>query len=70
MKIELTFHLPEDEDNLHMAQRGPDYLFALQDFAKALRNGLKYKDKEWEEVSDIFYKILDDANIDVWGEVQ
>lgn len=70
MITRLEFTLPEDRDELHMAERGPTYLFALMDMADKLRNGIKHQNKDWEEVSDLFYEILDDRQINIYEEVE
>ncbi len=68
--VTLTFCIPEDQDELHLALRGSEYLSALQEFADVLRSGVKYKDKEWEEIADLFYGVLQTYNINVHEEVQ
>ncbi len=70
MIVKLEFNLPEDKDDLHMAQRGHKYVFALIDFANRLREGMKYHGKDWDEISEVFYSILEDKQIDVHEEVQ
>ena len=69
MKTQLIFSLPEDRYDLHMAQRGSDYLFALQDFADRLREGIKYHDKQWEEIHGLFYAVMDEYSINMYEEV-
>lgn len=58
-----------DRDSLHMALRGPDYLFALQDIVVRIREGMKYQNKDWGEVNDLVWDILNERGIDPYGEV-
>ena len=63
MKSTLEFNLPEDAAEHRHAIRGAEYLAAIRELVKWLRDERKYRDVTHEAESAL-WDILNDANID------
>ncbi len=73
MKVNISYDLPEEIENLKYAIYGYKYESAIQDFDNELRNHLKYDNyKEWdtktvESIRDLLYEICDTKDVDILG---
>lgn len=61
----LKFTLPEDQDELTLAQRGTDLYCALHDMDNWLRGEIKYHGKDLQDVRDQLWEFLSDHNINL-----
>jgi hypothetical protein len=66
MKAKLTFNLPEERDELKLAQRGADYFCFLWDLDQELRSWLKYGHnfKTPDEVIEAIREKL--SEVEIW----
>ena len=68
MKATLTFDLPDDEENFHIAIQARDLHSAIWDFSRWLRTVGKHGEVEslpLSEVSEKFYDILRERGIEL-----
>jgi hypothetical protein len=78
MKAILEFELPEDKFEFNTATKGSQYLSALWDIQKGLRDATKYKQLEGhhseitgdqadilDKVQNLFYSVLESRGIDL-----
>lgn len=67
----LQFHLPEEREDLEIAQNGIKYQIALQEIDRKLRDYVKYQCEEFsepqmemiEKIREDFFEILKDNEI-------
>ena len=68
MKHIMIFTLPDDRDELTLAEHGSKYWSALWELQQRLREKVKYgkvQKTTWEEVQDLFYAVLDEEDVDL-----
>lgn len=78
MKVILKFNLPEDRDELTLAQKGSDFYCAIHEFDQQyLRTKIKYDEtvtdeqlKIYQDIRDKLYTCLQEHNIDLYGMVE
>ena len=69
MIVTLRFNLPEEKEELEMAQKGIDYSIALDNIRNHIRSKLKYSElseaevKVWEEIQENVYEEIRDLNL-------
>jgi hypothetical protein len=71
MKATIEFNLPEDRYEHKTAMRGGDYLSAISEFTQKVRDNAKYLEttpKDWQEVKDLWWSILEDHEINPYEE--
>jgi hypothetical protein len=72
MKGILEFNLPEDAAAFKEAQKGTDYLCALQDYDNYLRGRLKHEDltknvrEALQAARDKLFEELKDRGLELW----
>ncbi len=62
----LKFSLPEERSEYNIAVKGIDYYSVLWELSQELRNRRKYgevAETTWDEVEELFWKTLSDANV-------
>lgn len=60
-KVTLTFKIPEEQEELKIAQDGGKYLYALDELNNYLRKKIKY-----EEHTEAEYAIYEDIRTKLW----
>jgi len=67
MKATLEFDLSDPEDQMaHLrCVKAEDMALVLFDFDRELRNGIKWTDKQWDEVRDMLSQCMGKRNIDL-----
>lgn len=58
MKATLVFELPEEQDEFTLANRGKDLYGILWEFDQWLRSEIKYNNKDYQNVRDKLYEIM------------
>lgn len=73
MKTIMEFNMPEDREELEIAQNGQKYFSTLNDVYQYLRGQLKYNDKltddevkVYTKVYDMFFTILNDNDVELF----
>ncbi len=66
-KVTLEFTLPEEKEELNIAQHGHNYYVALSEFAEFLRNKEKYGEPSttWEQVKHDFWQIMNEYEVSI-----
>lgn len=62
MKAQLTFNLPEEQEEFETANNGWKYQSVLWDLNEFLRSKMKYDDK----ITDVQYDIYDEVRSKIW----
>jgi hypothetical protein len=62
MKHTISFNLPDEKNELLMAERGGDYFSILWEISKELRNWTKY-DKKPKDTLEAISQLIQDAPI-------
>jgi len=67
MKAKLTFDLsdPEDKDSHLRCVMSGNLCSSLWDFDQWLRDEIKYKDKDYQDIRDKLYAIMHENNINI-----
>lgn len=63
--VTYTFYLPEHQEQLEMAQKGPDYFCALHEIDRICRHQKKYVENPSEDSLEMANKILE-----IMGELE
>ena len=64
MKAILIFNLPEDNQEFELATKASKMYCTLWELDNWLRQEIKYKDKELDEVRDKLYELMKENRID------
>jgi hypothetical protein len=70
--VKLSFNLPEEQDQFEDALDGSKWKIFAQEFSQVLKGHLKYEYLDYAEkveaqrVSDLFYQLLEDSDLDLW----
>jgi hypothetical protein len=68
-KVIFEFDLYEDREDIEMFHKCKDYYCALDDIREMIRKHTKYGEEgdsvTWDKLSDLFYEIIRDRNIEL-----